>query len=235
VTVGADGIRSTVARQTGAPCLHRGRSGGAVLYRYYADLPTAGYEWGYGNGAAAGLIPTNDGLTCVFVGTTPARMRGLRSTGVLAAFSTLLTEAAPVLAARLAAAEPAGRPVGWAAQPGFVRRCWGPGWALVGDAGYYKDPITTHGITDGLRDAELLADALVDALGGEVAEGTALAQYQDARDQMSMRLFRATEAVAAYDWDPCEVRTLLRRVSAAMRHELELLPGFVRTAAQPGH
>ena len=110
--------------------------------------------------------------------------------------------------------------------PGFLRRCYGPGWALVGDAGYYKDPITTHGITDGLRDAELLADAIVDALSGRVSDPMAMANYQSARDRMSARLFSATDAVAAYDWDTDQVRTLLRQVSAAMAHELDLLPGF---------
>jgi len=45
----------------------------------------------------------------------------------------------------------------FAARPGFLRRAYGPGWALVGDSGYFKDPITSHGLTDALRDAELLA------------------------------------------------------------------------------
>ena len=71
-TVGADGVRSTIAARIGAPVVWRARSAGAVLYRYYAGLPTIGYEWAYGDGVAAGLIPTNDGLTCVFVGTAPA-------------------------------------------------------------------------------------------------------------------------------------------------------------------
>jgi 2-polyprenyl-6-methoxyphenol hydroxylase-like FAD-dependent oxidoreductase len=231
VTVGADGVRSTVAAQAGAPVVWQGRSAGAVLYRYYAHLPTVGYEWAYGAGVAAGLIPTNDGLTCVFVGTSPARMRELRSDGVDGAFATLLAESFPAFPSRVAAAVPDGRPLGWPPMRGFLRRCWGPGWALVGDAGYYKDPITTHGITDGLRDAELLADALVDSLGGSVPERVALADYQSARDRMSTRLFSATEAVAAYDWDTGRVRTLLRQVSAAMGHELELLPGFLRRPA----
>ena len=228
LTVGADGVRSTVAAQADAPVVWQARSGGAVLYRYYAELPTVGYEWAYGAGAAAGLIPTNDGLTCVFVGTSPARMRELRSGGIQGAFAALLAGSCPAFPARVATAVPANRPLGWPAVPGFSRRCWGPGWALVGDAGYYKDPITTHGITDGLRDAELLADALVDSLGGDVPERLALADYQSARDSMSARLFSATEAVAAYDWDTVRVRTLLREVSAAMGHELELLPCFLR-------
>jgi 2-polyprenyl-6-methoxyphenol hydroxylase-like FAD-dependent oxidoreductase len=220
-----------LAAQAGAPVVWQGRSAGAVLYRYYADLPTVGYEWAYGAGVAAGLIPTNDGLTCVFVGTSPARMRELRSDGVDGAFRTLLAESFPEFPSRVAAAAPEGRPLGWPALRGFLRRCWGPGWALVGDAGYYKDPITTHGITDGLRDAELLADALVDSLGGGVPERVALADYQSARDRLSTPLFSATEAVAAYDWDTGRVRTLLRQVSAAMGHELELLPGFLRRPA----
>jgi hypothetical protein len=44
---------------------------------------------------------------------------------------------------------------------------------------------------------------------------------------MSARLFSATEAVAAYDWDTAQVRNLLRQVSAAMASELDLLPRFV--------
>jgi len=229
VTVGADGVRSTIAARTGAPVVWRARSAGAVLYRYYADLPTIGYEWAYGPGVAAGLIPTNDGLTCVFVGTAPRRMRELRRHGVAEAFATILGEAFPSLPTRVETAVPAGRILGWPAVPGFLRRCYGPGWALVGDAGYYKDPITTHGITDGLRDAELLAEAIVDALSGGVSEPMAMANYQSARDRMSARLFSATEAVAAYDWDTSQVRTLLRQVSGAMAYELELLPGFVRS------
>jgi flavin-dependent dehydrogenase len=228
VTVGADGVRSTVAARTGAPVVWRARSAGAVLYRYYSELPTVGYEWAYGAGVAAGLIPTNDGLACVFVGTTPQRMRELRRQGVAQAFATLLRESFPALPARVGTAVPDGRLQGWPAVPGFLRRCHGPGWALVGDAGYYKDPITTHGITDGLRDAELLADAIVDALGGGVSGPMAMANYQSARDRMSARLFSATEAVAAYEWDTDQVRTLLRQVSAAMAYELDLLPGFVR-------
>ncbi len=240
LTVGADGIRSVVAQQAGASVVRQGRSAGAVLYRYVTGLPTAGYEWAYGAGCAAGLIPTNDGRTCVFVSTTPARMRGLRRDGSPAAFATLLTDAAPGFAERVAAAAPDGRTYGWAGVPGFVRRSGGPGWALVGDAGYFKDPITTHGMTDALRDAELLADQVVEALAGDTPEAVALGRYQATRDRLSTSLFEATEAIAGYDWDQDRVAGLLRRVSAAMSDELEHLqarpdrrvgtgfPGFVR-------
>ena len=106
---------------------------------------------------------------------------------------------------------------------GFVRRSWGPGWALVGDAGYFKDPITAHGMTDALRDAELLADEILEALAGETPEPVALGRYQATRDRLSHRMFEATEAVAAYDWDVERVQRLLRQVSAAMSDEVEFL------------
>jgi flavin-dependent dehydrogenase len=213
ITIGADGIRSTVASAAGASVVRRGRSRSAVLYRYYADVQVTGYEWAYALGSGAGLIPTNDGLTCVFVATTPDRMRALRRGGTDRAFAGLLAETSSDLADRVLPAKPDSRMRGWAGEAGFVRQSSGPGWALVGDAGYYKDPITTHGITDAVRDAELLCDALT---GGE----TDLANYQATRDRLSSELFEATESVASYTWSLDEVRVLLRQVSAAMRDEV---------------
>jgi len=225
MTVGADGVRSSVASDTGARARRRGRAAGAVLYRYVEGLDSEGYEWAYGDGAAAGLIPTNDGLTCVFVGTSPDRMRELRRIGTENAFRCLLGLSFAELPGRVAAARPVGRLHGWAGVPGYLRRCWGPGWALVGDAGYFKDPITSHGITDALRDAELLSDALLESLGGGAPERESLRGYQATRDRLSGRLFAATEAVAAFDWDSDSAQRLVREVSAAMGDEVELLQG----------
>jgi len=233
LTVGADGLRSTVASAVGAPVLRQGYTAGALLYRYYADLDTDGYEWAYGDGVAAGLIPTNDDLTCVFVATSPHRMRALRRLGG-GTIEAVLGQAFHQLPARVAAAMPIGRVHGWAGVPGHLRQCWGPGWALVGDAGYFKDPISSHGITDGLRDAELLVDALLDSIAGGVPERESFGAYQATRDRMSTRLFTATEAVAAYDWDSVGVRDLVREVSAAMNDEVELLQGLPRHDADRG-
>jgi flavin-dependent dehydrogenase len=96
----------------------------------------------------------------------------------------------------------------------------GAGLGIVGDAGYFKDPITTHGMTDALRDAELLTDEILETLTGIVPEAVALARYQATRERLSSRLFEATEAVASYDWDLEQVRTLLRQVSSAMSDEV---------------
>jgi flavin-dependent dehydrogenase len=221
--VGADGIGSIVAREVAAPVVRRGRSASAVLYRYLADLPADGYEWAYGAHAGAGLIPTNDGQTCVFVGTTPARMRALRREGRDAAFDALLRTAGAALRDRVEAATPVSRYHGWSGVPGHLRRAWGPGWALVGDAGYFKDPITTHGMTDALRDSELLADAILDVFDHGTPEAEALGGYEQLRDRLSAALFEATEAVAAYDWDTDSIQGLLRAVSSAMSDEVDHL------------
>jgi flavin-dependent dehydrogenase len=222
-TVGADGIRSTVADLVQAPVVRHGRTASAVLYRYVAGLRTDGYEWAYGDGAAAGLIPTNNGETGVFVSAASDRWRAIRRAGGEHAFAALLARAAPGLRDRIASAGQAGRLRGWAGTPGYVRRPWGPGWALVGDAGYYKDPITTHGMTDAMRDAELLADAILASNTSGRPPVAALARYQATRDRLSSDLFAATETVAGYGWATDGLLTLLRRVSSAMSDEVDYL------------
>jgi flavin-dependent dehydrogenase len=223
LTVGADGIRSLVARDVDAPVVRQGRHAGASLYRYVSGVPATGYVWAYGDGAGAGFIPTNDGETCVFVATTRERMRELRREGTEAAFTSLLESTAPRLAAQVREGTAAGRIHGWGGAPGFVRRSWGPGWALVGDAGYFKDPITAHGLTDALRDAELLADAALAAFDGRTPADLALGAYQRVRDHLSRHLFSVTDRVAAYDWDVDSVQRLMRLVSSAMSDEVDFL------------
>ena len=235
VTVGADGIRSAVADNAGSTVTRQGRSASAILYRYYAELPATGYEWAYGHSAAAGFIPTNEGCTGVFVGTTPARMRALRRDGTEHAFQTLLAATAPRLAERVAVAAPASRLHGWAGVAGFLRRPYGPGWALVGDAGYFKDPITTHGMIDALRDAELLADAILEALAGAVPEPLGLARYEATRDQLSTQLLEVTERVASYSWDLDQIRSLLQQVSSAMGAEVNHVQCLPSPRTSKGH
>jgi 2-polyprenyl-6-methoxyphenol hydroxylase-like FAD-dependent oxidoreductase len=82
--------------------------------------------------------------------------------------------------------------------PNYIRRAYGPGWALVGDAGYHRDAVTGHGLSDAYRDAELLAVALDPALRGEVEEHVALAEYEAQRDRALREVFDITCAMASY-------------------------------------
>lgn len=227
LTIGADGLRSGVAGAVGAATERQADHASTVLYAYRAGLPTDGYEWAYAPGVAAGLIPTNDGLTCVFAGSTPAAVREARRLGGPGALRRLFARAAPEHLDRFDASTAAGRIRGWAGTRGFVRRSWGPGWALVGDAGLFRDPITTHGITDALRDAELLADAVVLGMSGASAEWAALQEYQSRRDALSERLFRVTDEIASFRWDTAGIQGLLRSASSAMVDEVEFLEGRI--------
>ena len=126
---------------------------------------------------------------------------------------TVLQEAAPAAAERMQPGQSGRLRAFWGAK-GILRQAHGPGWALVGDAGYFKDPMTSHGISDAFRDAELLAQA--------VAQGTdaALAEYQATRDRLSADLFEITEQIAGFDWSMEEIPKLLEGLSAAMKAEL---------------
>ena len=235
---GAESLHATYvggAAGAGARVLGQGRHASAVRYAYVSGLELPGYQWGYGNGAAAGLIPTNDGEHCLFVATSPERMRTLRlgrsSDEVL---DLLVGLAAPDLAGPLASARRVSRHHGWAGVPAFRRQPWGPGWALVGDAGHYKDPIGSHGITDALRDAELVARALLESLDGSRSEADALTDYHRLRDEVSHDLFDVIDAVASYAWDAAEVQRLLRRLSTAMTAEVELLESLPPVAGSAG-
>jgi 2-polyprenyl-6-methoxyphenol hydroxylase-like FAD-dependent oxidoreductase len=106
-----------------------------------------------------------------------------------------------------------------------MRKPWGNGWALVGDAGYFKDPLSTHGMTDALRDAELLSRALLAIVRG-AEETEALAEYQATRDALSLPLFDVVDTIASQQWTNAEIGDLLRRLSSSMTDEIEMLAGL---------
>ncbi len=108
-------------------------------------------------------------------------------------------------------------------RPGHLRQSWGPGWALVGDAGYWKDPLSAHGLTDAMRDAELLARAVVAGLDDGDQEPLSWRGYQATRDRLSIRLFDTTDAIAGYGWDVDAINALLLQLSSAMTDEVEAL------------
>src|SRR5215813_670264 len=214
LVVGADGRRSTIAWCVGARAAHVAPASSVLIYRYVRDDASAGYHWYFRDGAAAGVIPTNDGQACVFAATSAERLRDEPDLSTYAAWRRILAQAAPGLAERLDERGPAGPPRVFPGLPGYLREAAGPGWALVGDAGYFKDPITAHGITDALRDAEILARVVTSQGPGAVA------RYQAERDELSLRLFRVSGRMAAFDWTADEIGGHLFELNAAMAEEM---------------
>jgi menaquinone-9 beta-reductase len=192
-----------------------------VLYGHFAaadtDLPADAYRWYYREGASAGVVPTNDGRHCVFAAVPAARYRQSVRQDPATGFCAVLAECSPALAAAVEGAAPESRLWAFAGRRGFLRQASGPGWALVGDAGYFKDPLTAHGITDALRDAELLAAAAAQDTR------TGFAAYAATRDALSLPLFEATDAIASFDWDLEEVKHLHQMLNKAMKPEVEHL------------
>jgi flavin-dependent dehydrogenase len=212
--VGADGIHSTVAEMVGAPVLRSGRHRTAVLFGYWPDLPVDGFNWHYGPTSAAGVIPTNNSETLVFAGVPAEQWAETIASGRFTGFVRILRRTVPAVA-DIISARPERPLSGFAGRTGYLRQSWGAGWALVGDAGYFKDPLTAHGITDAFRDAELLADAIVEDTAA------ALAEYQHCRDTWSAGLFEATDRIASFEWTLDTVGGLLERLNREMADDVK--------------
>ena len=212
VVVGADGLHSFVARQVQAPTYHERPALTCGYYAYWSGLDCAGIEVYNRPGRCLLAFPTHDGLTCLAVVWPHGEFHAVRA-DIEGQFDRAL-DLAPGLAARVRAGRREERFVGTADTANFFRQPYGPGWALVGDAGYHKDPIIGRGITDGFLDAERLGAALADGLGGSLPLSDALARYQRERDQASMPLYELTCQRAALTPPPPEVLGLI----AALRH-----------------
>lgn len=212
--IGADGLRSRVARAVGAGLTEERPNGGSARYAYYAGLPWSGIEFYTAHRVLAGIFPTNDGEACVWICAPAGADRS--------EFEAQLARSVPELARRLAAGRRTSPVSGMLRSPNHIRRATGPGWALVGDAGFHRDPISAHGISDAFRDAELLAAALDAALGGRADETDALAGYEAQRDAALREIFDLTCALGAYPPVP-EFVELMRLLGRAIDVEAATL------------
>jgi flavin-dependent dehydrogenase len=198
--VGADGLSSSVARSVGAAVVEDRGADGAVTYAYFTGLPWPAIEFVTERRNYAGIFPTHNDEASIWVCNPSEDARAARRDAGSAeeAFAVQLGRAAPALADRLRKARRTSPVRGMLRAPNHVRRAIGPGWALVGDAGYHRDAVTGHGISDAFRDAELLAVALDRALREEVDEACALAEYERRRDLALREVFDITCAMVAY-------------------------------------
>jgi flavin-dependent dehydrogenase len=203
IVIGADGLGSLVARGVDAPVYNDHGTLTCLYYTYFTDLPVDSAELYLRPGRMIVAAPTSDDQTIVVVQWPRKRFHAVRA-DVPAHFMRALGEA-PGLLARVRAATRADRFRGTGRLPNFYRRPHGPGWALVGDAGYHKDPILAIGIGDAFRDAQLLADAIV--------HGEDLALYERRRNELSADSFQRTIDFARLEPPP----PLMQRLFGALR------------------
>ena len=205
--VGADGHHSLVARLAGAESYNEIPPLQVSYYTYVSGLPMDGrYEVHLRPGRGFGAWPTNDDLTLVIAGWPRSKLAENRKDVVGHFLATL--EIAPEFASRFRSATRTTRFVGQSLA-NFMRKPFGPGWALVGDAGYTKDFITALGISDAFRDAELCATALDEALAGARPFEEAMADYQSERDRRSLPFYELTTQLAPLEPLPDELEQLL--------------------------
>jgi 2-polyprenyl-6-methoxyphenol hydroxylase-like FAD-dependent oxidoreductase len=209
--VGADGVRSQVADAVGAAIYREVEPQLAPYYSYFSGLPVGSefVTWIRGDyGWAA--IPTHDDLTLVVGGWPMAEMTANRD-DIDGSFRRIFA-AAPQFLERFEAATREARWTGFPV-PNYFRTSYGPGWVLVGDAGYVKDAITAHGIKDAFRDAEACAAALDSVLSGVRPFSEAMAEFQAERDLAGTPMFEFTLQVAAPGPPPPEMLALLGAVA----------------------
>jgi 2-polyprenyl-6-methoxyphenol hydroxylase-like FAD-dependent oxidoreductase len=222
VVVGADGKHSRVAAAVDAPVYDEKPGVEGAYYAYWSGVETSGFELFVRPDRAMVAVPTNDDLTLVLVAWPIADMDAVRA-DVEGNFLKAL-ELAPALGDRVAAGRRESRFHASGDLPGFFRKPYGPGWALVGDAGYTIDPSTAQGISDAFRDAEQLASALDDALSGRRPFDEAMAAFHRERDESVRPMYELTFELATLEPPPPE----LQRILGAAAGQREAMDAFAR-------
>jgi len=196
VVVGADGRNSRVAKRVSAPAYAEQPTLACWYFTYWSGVAQEGLEMYWRDHRMIFAHPTNDELSAVFVGWPIAELPAVRSD--IEAQMMAVVDRVPDLSQRIRSGQREERIYGAAQLPNFLRKPYGPGWALVGDAGSHKDPVRALGICDALRDAEFLADSLTAAISGGPAEAEALSEYERRRNQATMDDYEANLRAARF-------------------------------------
>lgn len=225
VVIGADGRHSLVAEAVRPEQYHEKPPLLAAYYTYWSGLPMNGRFETYirpSRGFAA--APTHDGLTMIVVGWPYAEFDAHKQ-DIEGTYLDVF-KLTPAFAERVKDARREARFMG-AVVPNYFRKPYGPGWALVGDAGYNKDPITAQGITDAFRDAEACVTALDDAFTGARSFDEAMAGYQRARDEHVLAMYEFTCELAMLEPPPPQMQQLF----GAIHGNQKAMDGFAQMNA----
>ncbi|HEX6445718.1 MAG TPA: NAD(P)/FAD-dependent oxidoreductase [Streptosporangiales bacterium] len=220
IVIGADGRNSHVAKAVAAPAYNTKPRLQYGYYTYFSNMPVDGLENYIRPDRGFGCAATNDGLTMIVAG-WPYAEAGAFKSDVEANFLATLRRI-PTVADRLDGARRE-LPLLGGAVPGYLRRPFGPGWALIGDAGYNKDPITTQRITDAFHDAERCAAAVDAWLIGAASYDEAMSAWHRERDAHVMPMYELTSQFATLEPPPPDMQQLL----GAMQGNREAMDGFV--------
>lgn len=221
VTIGADGRNSHLARTVRAPAYEAVPSLTCWYFSYWSEMPATGLEVYVRPGQVIFAFPTNDGLFAIFVAWERDRFPAVRS-DIEGQFMAAI-DSVPTLAERVRGGRREERFRGASDVPNFLRKPYGAGWALVGDAACHKDPFMALGICDAFRDAELLTDALDEGFSGRAPLAVALADYERRRNEATLPDYQQNLQAARFDPLPAE----LIQLRAAVRSDQEATNQFL--------
>jgi 2-polyprenyl-6-methoxyphenol hydroxylase-like FAD-dependent oxidoreductase len=198
LVVGADGRHSLVARCVGAPIYRETPPSSVAAYTYWSGVHVDGGEM-YGRAGQrrmVGVWPTNDDLIITYVAAPIAELDRVRADPEGHLLQTL--DRCGDLGERVRAGRREHRVVVTPDVPNRVRRPYGQGWALVGDAGLVMDPVTGMGIADAFRDADMLTEAVEAGFGTGSSLDTTLRGYHRSRDEVALPMYEFTTELAAF-------------------------------------
>ena len=220
VVIGADGAHSYVAKAVRAPEYDVKPPLVTFYYSYYSGFEAGDVEQYVREFQGAACFPTNDGLTLIAAVWPSKRFTEVRAD--IEGHVRKVHESTPSVADRLQRARREEKWVGTAGVANYFRKPYGPGWALVGDAGYDKDPLTAQGISDAFIDAENLTEALDAGFDRNRPLDDALGEYQSRRDQRARPMYEFTCQLAMLEPPPPQMRQLF----AALRGSQEATNQF---------
>lgn len=231
LVIGADGLHSLVARVVGAAKYQERGTVACAYYTYWSDVSVEGVELYPRERRFIVAFPTNDNLVCTFMEWPKEEFHVVRAN--IEAYCVKLLELVPGLAERIRSGKRAGRFLGTGDLPNFFRKPYGPGWALVGDAGHHKDPNGAHGISDAFRDAELLANAIDRGFSGRQPLEEALAEYERQRNESALPAFELNFQFATLKPPPPEMQVLFGALRGNQLETDRLIGAIIGTVPIP--
>jgi 2-polyprenyl-6-methoxyphenol hydroxylase-like FAD-dependent oxidoreductase len=206
IVVGADGAHSVVAKAVSPAEYDVIPPIATFYYTYYSGFDAQDIEQYVRDHYGAACFPTHDGCTLIAAVWPSAKFHEVRTD--VEGHVRRAHESMPSVRDRLVSATRVAEWVGTAGVANYFRKPYGPGWALVGDAGYQKDPITAQGISDAFIDAEHLTDAIDTGFSGRGPLDEALAAYRAMRDERVRPLYHFTCELAKLEPPPPEMQAL---------------------------